>query len=116
MSRDHYKGIPKYTNALLSPDGEIVTLDGASVSATTKSFRWTWSATGDSDTVTIPGGIKMKDTSYTVFAQVEDLPIGGSATILRAPSASKTTTTFLLEGAGSMLVGTTLDIILRDRA
>lgn len=116
MSRDHYKGIPKYTNALLSPDGEVVALDGASVGANTKSFRWTWSATGDSDTVTIPGAIKMKDASYTVFAQIEDIPTGGSATILTAPSAYKTTTTFLLEGAGSMLVGTTLDIILRERA
>lgn len=45
MSRNHYKGTPKYVNALLSPGGDTVTMDRPYVNVTEKSFRWTWSAT-----------------------------------------------------------------------
>lgn len=81
-----------------------------------RSFLWTWSATGDTDVVTIPLGGAMRDASYCVHAIIEDVPVGGGIIILAAPSAGRTTTTFTLQGASDLLVGTTISIILRDRA
>ncbi len=80
-----------------------------------RSFLWTWSATGDTNTVTIPG-VGMVDTTYVVQAIIEDIPSGGSASVITSPSSGRTTTTFTLLAAGALLAGTTISIITRDRA
>lgn len=81
-----------------------------------RSFLHTWSVTGDSDAVAIPG-TGMVDVGYNTHCSIEDLPSGGSpVAILRAPLASHTTTTFVIEASGDLDAGTTVVCTLRDRA
>lgn len=81
-----------------------------------RSFLWTWSATGTTDVVTIPSGGAMVDTGYGAHLTIEDVPTLGSVAVLHAPSAGRTTTAFTIIASGPILIGTTVNIFLRDRA
>lgn len=102
------------TNIELGPAPSLPTYPAAQTPQE-RSFVWSWSATGSSDTVNIPG-TGMVDSDYVVAATIEDVPSGGAVTVLTAPSSGRSTTTLQLVGAGSLLIGTTIGLILRDRA
>lgn len=80
-----------------------------------RSFLHTWSADGDSDTVAIPGN-GMVDAEYCVAPTINTLPSGGAAALLIVPETTRTSTQFVILASGSMKAGTTIDIIVRDRA
>jgi hypothetical protein len=75
-----------------------------------RSFQHVWSATGDSDTVAIPG-TGMRDATYCVNAQVED----GAAVSFRVPSVSKAVASFTIHSSTSLNIGDTIDVFVRDR-
>jgi hypothetical protein len=76
-------------------------------------FLHEWSATGDSDTVTLPG--LMLDDSYHPSLTIEDIPVGGAASILTVPSATKTASQFVIQAAGTITIGTTISVEVSDR-
>jgi hypothetical protein len=88
-----------------------------------RSFQHTWSATGVSDPVAIPGGPgAMFDAGYVVSALISHIPVGGVPRILQADDTGRTVDSFTLrayDGAGiaaALTIGTIIDIIVRDRA
>lgn len=85
----------------------------ASQSQQTRSFKWTAPATGDVFTVTIPG-VGMVDDTYTVAAMYSNIPAGGSWAGMYAPELARTQTTFELQTTAPILVGTVVDILVRD--
>ncbi len=99
-----------------SPAAPVAIDDPAPQTPQERSFLWTWTDTGDTDTVTIPLGGVMRDTSYGVQVTIVDVPAGGRVSVITSPSAGRTITTFALESAGDLLAGTTLYINARDIA
>ena len=77
-----------------------------------RSFLWTWSATGTSDVVTIPGAAEMVNGDYVVLAMVED----GTPVAFTAASGTRTTAGFTLLASASLTIGDTVGIFLRDRS
>lgn len=83
-----------------------------------RSFVWTWSATGPSDVVTIPG-TGMRDASFIAEAEVCALPFAEAPTAdLESDPAFQTQTTLILQcsAGGALVAGTTVNLFLRDRA
>lgn len=78
-----------------------------------RSFKWTVPTTGDTFTITIPGG-GMCDVTYTVAPSYSYIPPGGVIAGMYFPSAGRTKTTLDLCTSAPLLAGTVLDINLRD--
>ncbi|KKM69735.1 hypothetical protein LCGC14_1447760 [marine sediment metagenome] len=86
-------------------------------SSQARTFLHTWSATGTSDTVTIPGGATaMFDATYVVKGDIEDIPVGGSFAGIWFPSAGRTQSSFTVQAQGPLLIGTTIGFKVTDRA
>lgn len=94
------------------PGGPAPTIPSypAPQTAQERSFLHTWSETGTSDAVTIPGGGAMVDANYIVIAMVKD----GSPVSFTAASGSQTDTGFVLQASGPLNINDTVGIILRD--
>jgi hypothetical protein len=79
-----------------------------------RSFRWTVPSSGKGWTVSIPGAA-MASNTYGVWVGIEDL-LGGAPSAWWAPSASKTTTSFLFNTEIVLRAGATVCFLLRDPA
>jgi len=75
-----------------------------------RSFRHTWTATGTSNTATIPG--PMFDTGYVVSYGIEDSTVFA---MLKFPSAGRTVTSFPILASGPIPIGTTIGFDVVDR-
>lgn len=80
-------------------------------------FQHTWSVTGSSDVVTIPGPTIAVDSTYMVIATISSIPATGGVALLYRDAVTDppaTTTTFTLTATGVLLVGTIIDIKVVD--
>ena len=92
--------------------------DPAPQSSAERSFTHTWLANGTSDLVTIPGGVTaMFDDEYVALATIKDIPGGGSFAGIWCPTTvPRTQNQFTIMADASLDMGTTIDIIVRDKA
>jgi len=98
------------TDILNSPVPDLPQSPGAQTPQQ-RCFLHTWSATGTSDAVTLPGSAAMVNINYGVFPVVED----GAAVAFAVASGSRTTTGFTLTASASLNQNDTVVIWLRDR-
>ena len=80
-----------------------------------QSFQYTTTSETDSYVVTMP--VEMVDDSYIVSPPaITTLPAGGIPCDITVDDSTKTTTQFTIESGVPLLVGTVLDIEVRDHA